>query len=110
MAKKNIKLVIESYCLVIEFSYRHTIMITKKYSKGADDLNLGIETETLEFRKSTGELKEAVQSICVILNKHQHGELFFGVKPDGTVIGQVVTAESLREVSQKIKNSPLRYF
>ena len=45
-------------------------------------MNLGIETETLEFKKSTGELKEAVQSICAILNKHQHGELYFGVKPD----------------------------
>lgn len=68
-------------------------------------MNLGIETETLEFKKSTGELKEAVQSICAILNKHQHGELYFGVKPDGTPVGQVVTEESLREVSQKIKNS-----
>lgn len=67
-------------------------------------MNLGIETETLEFKKSTGELKEAVQSICAILNKHQHGELYFGVKPDGTPIGQIVTEESLREVSQKIKN------
>lgn len=68
-------------------------------------MNLGIETETLEFKKSTGELKEAVQSICGILNKHQHGELYFGVKPDGTPVGQVVTEESMREVSQKIKNS-----
>ncbi len=67
-------------------------------------MNLGIETETLEFKKSTGELKEAVQSICAILNKHQHGELYFGVKNDGTPIGQSVTEESLREVSQKIKN------
>lgn len=67
-------------------------------------MNLGIETETLELKKSTGELKEAVLSTCTILNKHQHGELYFGVKPDRTVIGQVVTEESLREVSQKIKN------
>ena len=44
-----------------------------------------------------------MHSICAILNKHQHGELYFGVKPDGTVVGQVVTEESLREVSQKIK-------
>ena len=67
-------------------------------------LNLGIENEILEFKKSTGELKEAMYSICAILNKHQQGELYFGVKPDGTPIGQVVTEESLREVSQKIKN------
>ena len=72
--------------------------------KAGVDLNLGIETETLEFKKSTGELKEAMHSICAILNKHQHGELYFGVKPDGTVVGQVVTEKSLREVSQKIKN------
>ena len=80
------------------------IMQRNTTNKEADDLNFGIETETLEFKKSTGELKEAVQSICAILNKHQHGELYFGVKPNGTVIGQVVTEESLREVSQKIKN------
>ena len=67
-------------------------------------MNLGIETETLEFKKSTGELKEAMHSICAILNKHQHGELYFGVKSDGTPIGQIVTEESLREVSQKIGN------
>jgi ATP-dependent DNA helicase RecG len=67
-------------------------------------LGLGIETEILEFKKSTGELKEAMNSICAILNKHQHGELYFGVRPDGTVIGQIVTEESLREVSQKIGN------
>ena len=39
-----------------------------------------------------------------MLNKHHYGELYFGVKPDGNVIGQIVTEESLREVSQKIKN------
>ena len=69
-----------------------------------EKLNLGFETETLEFKKSTGELKEAIYSICAILNKHQCGELYFGIKPDGTVVGQIVTEESLREVSQKIKN------
>ena len=67
-------------------------------------MNLGIETETLEFKRSTGELKEAVQSICAILNKHRHGELYFGVTVDGIPVGQIVTEESLREVSQKIKN------
>ena len=67
-------------------------------------MNLGIETETLEFKRSTGELKEAVQSICAILNKHRHGELYFGVTADGIPVGQIVTEESLREVSQKIKN------
>ncbi len=47
-------------------------------------MNLGRETETLEFKKSTGELKEGIISIGAILNKHQKGELYFGVRPDGT--------------------------
>ena len=72
--------------------------------KAGIDLNLGIETETLEFKKSTGELKEAMHSICAMLNKHHYGELYFCVKSDGTVLGQIVTEESLREVSQKIKS------
>jgi hypothetical protein len=32
-------------------------------------MTLGTETETLEFKKSTGDLKEAVTLIVVILNE-----------------------------------------
>lgn len=67
-------------------------------------MNLGRETETLEFKKSTGELKEGVISICAILNKHQKGELYFGVKPDGTPVGQEIMEKTLRDVSQAIYN------
>ena len=54
-------------------------------------MNLGMETEVLEFKKSTSELREAVGSIVAILNKHRRGDLYFGVRADGTPIGQVVT-------------------
>lgn len=53
-------------------------------------VNIGSETEQIEYKKSIGELKEAMFSIAAILNKHQKGELYFGVKNDGTVIGQEV--------------------
>ena len=43
-------------------------------------------------------------SIAAILNKRQKGELYFGVKNDGTVIGQEINDESLRKVSQAIGN------
>ena len=46
------------------------------------------ENETLEFKRSTSELKEAIISIVAILNKHQNGRLIFGVRNDGIVIGQ----------------------
>lgn len=68
-------------------------------------MSLGIETEVLEFKKSTGELKEAMYSIGAMLNKHRHGELYFGVKADGTPIGQQVSEETLRQVSHRISES-----
>ena len=43
-------------------------------------MNLGKEMETLEFKKTTGEMKEAMISISSILNKHEIGTLYFGVK------------------------------
>ena len=64
--------------------------------------SLGDETEQVEFKKSTGELKEAVISIAAILNKHGSGDLYFGVKNNGDVIGQEITDKTTREVSQAI--------
>ena len=65
-------------------------------------MNLGKETETLEFKKSTGELKEAMVSISSILNKHGIGTLYFGVRPNGDVVGQDVSETSLRDVSRTV--------
>ena len=65
-------------------------------------MNLGKETETLEFKKTTGEMKEAMISISAILNKHRVGTLYFGVKPSGEVCGQDVSESSLRDVSRTV--------
>ena len=67
-------------------------------------MKFGIETETLEFKQSTAELDAAMNSISAILNKHQAGELYFGIKPNGEVVGQIVTDQTLRDISQKIAN------
>ena len=60
------------------------------------------ESETLELKKSTSELEEALVSIVAILNKHGKGKLMFGVKNDGTVVGQIVSPKTLRTISQAI--------
>jgi ATP-dependent DNA helicase RecG len=60
------------------------------------------ENETLELKKSTAQLKNGVISIASILNKHGHGELFFGIKDDGTVVGQEVSEKTIRQISQSI--------
>ena len=46
------------------------------------------EDEITELKISTSELKEAIVSIVSVLNKHRHGKLYFGIKDDGTVVGQ----------------------
>ena len=38
-------------------------------------MNIGRESETVEFKKSTSELNEGVVSIASILNKHGKGAL-----------------------------------
>jgi ATP-dependent DNA helicase RecG len=60
------------------------------------------ESEILELKKSTAELKEAIISICAILNKHQSGLLYFGLKNDGTVVGQDVSEKIIRDISKSI--------
>ena len=40
-------------------------------------VNIGFETEQIEYKKSIGELKEAMLSIVAILNKHQKGGIVF---------------------------------
>ncbi|MBQ9012071.1 MAG: putative DNA binding domain-containing protein [Bacilli bacterium] len=66
-------------------------------------MNLGIESEKIEFKKSTSELVEGVISICAMLNKHGEGSVYFGVKNNGDVIGQKeINENTLRDVSRKI--------
>ncbi len=63
------------------------------------------ESEILELKKTTSELKEAVISIASILNKHQTGEIYFGVKNDGTIVGQTVSDKTLRDISKAVSDN-----
>ncbi len=48
------------------------------------------EGETTEFKKSTSSLKSAIVSIAAILNKHQHGDIYFGIKDFITIFQRKV--------------------
>ena len=63
------------------------------------------ETETLELKKSTSELKEAIISMASILNKHHKGKVYFGIKDNGEVVGQNITGNTIREISQVIASN-----
>ncbi|HJX50466.1 MAG TPA: ATP-binding protein, partial [Candidatus Nanoarchaeia archaeon] len=62
------------------------------------------ESENLELKKSTSELKEAIISIAAILNKHKKGEVFFGISNQGEILGQTVSDATLREISKAISD------
>ena len=62
------------------------------------------ETETVEFKKSTSELKEGVISLGSMLNKHQSGILYFGVKNNGDIAGQKIGASTTSDISRAIKD------
>ena len=65
-------------------------------------MNIGFESETIEFKRSTSELKEGVISIASILNKHGAGLLYFGVKNNGDVAGQAIGKDTQRDISRAI--------
>ena len=60
------------------------------------------ESESIEFKKSLAELKAGLVSIAAILNKHGAGELWFGIRNDGKVVGLVANEKTLRDISQSI--------
>ncbi len=68
-------------------------------------MNLGMETELIEFKKTTGELKEGIVSLASMLNKNGKGTLYFGVRNDGEILGQQIGDRTLREISQGIANA-----
>ncbi len=59
----------------------------------------GGESATLEFKRSTGELKEGMQTLCAFLNG-SGGTVLFGIRPDRTVEGQSVSDKTMREIAQ----------
>lgn len=65
-------------------------------------LDFGKESETVEFKESTGELKEGIKSIASMLNKNKHATLYFGITNKGKAIGQEASDETLRDISQAI--------
>ena len=67
-------------------------------------MNIGVETEKIEFKKTTSELKEGIISLASMLNKNGYGTLYFGVKDNGDVVGQQIGDRTLREISQAIAN------
>ncbi len=59
------------------------------------------ESATLEFKSTTGTRREAVMTVCAMLNQ-QGGHVLFGVTPQGDVVGQQVNERTIEELSAEI--------
>ena len=60
------------------------------------------ESETLEFKETTGTRREAAQTICAFLNQ-RGGQVLFGITPAGVVVGQQVGERTLEELSAELQ-------
>ena len=60
------------------------------------------ESETLEFKKTTGTRREVAMTMCAFLNQGG-GQVLFGVMPDGTVAGQQVSEHTIEELSAEFQ-------
>jgi ATP-dependent DNA helicase RecG len=56
------------------------------------------ESETVELKRSTAELKRAGATLCAFLNG-EGGKVLIGVGPDGRLVGQEVADITLRDVA-----------
>jgi len=62
------------------------------------------EGPALEFKKSTGELRPAMESLCGMLNLQGEGKVLFGVTPKGEARGQMVADKTLEEIANATRH------
>ena len=60
------------------------------------------ESETLEFKTTTGARREAARTVCAMLNQ-DGGQLLFGVTREGAVVGQHVSERTIEGLSGELQ-------
>ena len=60
------------------------------------------ESETLEFKETTGTRREATMTVCAFLNQGG-GQVLFGVTRAGIVVGQQVSERTIEELSAEFR-------
>jgi ATP-dependent DNA helicase RecG len=56
------------------------------------------ESESLELKKSTGQLTRAAETLCAFLNA-AGGTVILGVTPEGKVVGQQVSDKTQQDIA-----------
>ena len=69
------------------------------------------ESEEIELKKSLSQLKEGIISLSAMLNKNNHGDVYFGINDDGKVTGLDIGKRTIADITHEIQNNlkPLPY-
>ena len=67
-----------------------------------ETLTISGESETLEFKVTTGTRREAAMTMSAFLNQ-EGGHVLFGVTPDGTLTGQQVGDQTIEDLSAELR-------
>ncbi len=60
------------------------------------------ESDHIEFKKTTGQLRAGMKTLCAFLNG-QGGHVLFGVIDSGELRGQVVSSKTLEDIAREFK-------
>ena len=65
-------------------------------------MNVGSESETVEFKKGIAQLSKGIEGLSAMLNKHNTGTLYLGVDDNGDVVGIDVGRDTLEKIRNEI--------
>ncbi len=65
-------------------------------------LTLKGESDRLEFKKTTGQLRAGMTTVCAFLNG-QGGKVLFGINDRGKISGQLVSSKTLEDIAREFK-------
>lgn len=72
--------------------------------KGGIDMNINLkENEEIEFKESLAQLDKGIKSLSAMLNKNNHGSIYFGVKDNGDICGLTLGNNTLKDIRQRVK-------
>ena len=66
-------------------------------------MNIGKESEKIEFKESLSELETGIKSISSMLNRNKEATIYFGVKDNGEVIGIDIVKDTVIKIKERIK-------
>lgn len=65
-------------------------------------MNIGAESEKVEFKKSISQLAKGILGLTAMLNRHNSGTVYFGVDDCGNVIGMDIGKDTIEKIRNLI--------